>query len=257
MATRKTSSKKSTDLATVSSYAIAQVSKDDLEAIIGTNLGEENLSPNDFEKIKVPSGGGLAWTVVDEAGEETPAKEVEGIILFQHTARTWWETAIEESAGNEPPTCFSPDGRMGLGDIGDGKRTRDCATCPLNQFGSGKNSAKACKETRVLYLIRQGELLPTIVRVPPSSLGAIRKYLLRLTSKQVRYDSVTTKLTLEKAKNAQGIDYSKIVFSRGELVPETLLEQVQAYARLLGGIIERANSSAAFVGEVVADAPSE
>lgn len=239
MASKSTKSTK--ELATLPEFAIQTIDSADLREIMGDNLGGESLGVSDFERLRVPSGGGLAWTVTDEDGEEVPAKVVEGVIVHAHTARTYWAESIETSGGSTPPDCYSNDGKIGIGEIPhDDKASRACATCPLNVFGSSeKGSGKACKETRVLYLLRPGELLPTIVSVPPSSLVNFRRYALRLTSKATSLQAVTTRLSLEKSKNAAGIEFSRVVFERGERLPDELRERVSDYASMIEGLVQQ------------------
>ena len=64
-----------------------------------------------FDRIKIPSGGGIAFELPGE-DEETPdsAKEFSGVILFHHQIRGYYRTAY--TGGNNPPDCGSMDGHM-------------------------------------------------------------------------------------------------------------------------------------------------
>ena len=90
---------------------------------------------------------------------------------------------------------------------------KSCADCEYNKFGSGKNGAKACKQKRRIYLLREGEALPTILSLPTGSLGEFSKYVMRLLSKGKKTNAVVTKFTLKKAQNSGGINYSQAVFA--------------------------------------------
>lgn len=244
----------SKELATLDNYVLATLDREALAEIMEENLSGESLGISDFERIKVPAGGGLAWEILDEDGEPDSAKEIEGIIVHHHTARTFWAEGLDQGGGGTPPDCFSSDGKAGLGTIpGDDRLSRDCATCPLNQFGtSEKGKGKACKETRVLYVLFPGELLPTVVSVPPTSIKAFRKYLLRLVSKQVPLSGITTRFTLDRATNANNINYSTVSFERGTALPPEMREKVQGYGDTMRALVSRMGSSASFVAEVAA-----
>lgn len=169
--------------------------------VVALNLDGETLTPFELERIRVPAGGGQAWELPD--GE--PAKTVEGIILHQRIIRSYWSSTIEDSGGGSPPDCSSADGKVGIGEPGG-----VCATCPMAQFGSN-GYAQACKQIRVIFLARPGEMLPTVIMVPPSSIGNTKKYLLSLASKSRPYTGVVTRFGLEKAQSKGGIGFSRIV----------------------------------------------
>ena len=50
---------------------------------------------------------------------------------------------------------FSFDGVTGIGNPGG-----NCQNCPYNKFGSGEGQSKLCKNKRMLYMLREGELFP-------------------------------------------------------------------------------------------------
>ena len=111
------------------------------------------------------------------------------------------------------------------------------ADCEFNKFGSGKNGAKACKQKRRIYLLREGEALPIILSLPTGSLAEFSKYVMRLLSKGKKTVSVVTKFTLKKAQNSGGINYSQAVFAVDRNLTEEelknvlpLAEQVKAMA---------------------------
>lgn len=236
-----------------SRYALANFEESGLAEALDANLGGDAVSPSDFDVVKVPAGGGLQWTTFDELGREVDVPALVGIVVYQHTARTFWKKSIEDGESG-PPDCFSNDGVTGRGDNGTGLGVHECASCPMNQYGTAqKGEGKACKETRVLYLLREGELLPTVVRVPPSSLKDYRRFMLRLTSKGVPYYKVAVELTLERDKNAQGITYSKVAPAQVERLSGELAESAVKYKRLLEALMASATSSV-MVAEVVDEA---
>jgi hypothetical protein len=193
-----------------------------------TNVGEAGLSAGDLERIKVPAGGGTAWTIQTLDGEEL-LKELVGIIISWRDTRAHWSVPMEESDGNMPPDCYSLDAR-----IGEGKPGGDCHKCPLAQFGSDpKGEGQACKLIRQLFLIREGNMLPEIVSLPPSSVKPARQYFLRLASKGVPTYGVVTKIGLEKTKNGQGIAYAKATLTSGGRLPPEQAQRAKDYAAMI------------------------
>ena len=207
----------------------------DIREAMNANLGDAGLNAGDFERIKVPAGGATAWTIQGLDGEEM-LKELSGIIISWRDTRAYWNVPMEESDGNMPPNCHSADARTGTGAPGG-----NCHTCPLAQFGSDpKSDGQACKLVRQLFLIREDNLLPEIVNLPPSSLKPARQYFLRLASRGVPCYSIITKIGLEKTKNAQGIVYAKAALtSGGRLTPEQT-KRSKDYAAMIDPFLKAA-----------------
>lgn len=212
------------ELAVVENFALALPDKQEIMEIMA-----ENMEGVDFrcERVKIPSGGGIAWEVPNEDGEPDTVKEITGVIIDHHPANGWWK---EEYSGEaNPPDCYSMDGITGIGNPG-GK----CATCPLNQFGSAtKGKGKACKNMRRIYILRENEVFPLFITVPPTSLGSFKDYSRRLTNRLRRITGVLTKLTLEKDKNDDGIVYSKVAFSRVGDLPKEQAAAIAGHASVL------------------------
>ena len=107
-----------------------------------------------FERIKIPAGG---MTVFEIPGENPDSpetvKEFSAVILHHHPLYAYYTDKY--TGGSNPPDCGSFDGVIGEGTPGG-----DCTKCPYNKFGSGENGAKACKNRRRIYLLREGETLP-------------------------------------------------------------------------------------------------
>jgi hypothetical protein len=159
----------------------------------------------------VPTGGTTTWSIPTIEGDQ-PAQKIEGIIVFTQTVRAYWKESFDESGGGSPPDCVSRDGLIGKGEPGG-----DCLSCELAQWETakgGRGRGKACAESRLIYLMSKNEILPTVIKVPATSLTNARKYLVGLTSKQQPLYSVYTELSLTPDKNADGIKFSKIVFKK-------------------------------------------
>jgi hypothetical protein len=204
------------------------------EAMV-TNVGDEGITAGDFERIKVPAGGGTAWTIQGLDGEEL-VKEISGIIIAWRDTRAYWRVPMEESEGNMPPDCFSLDARAGTGTPGG-----NCHKCDLAKFGSDpKGDAQACKLVRQLFLVREDNLLPEIVNLPPSSVKPARQYFLRLASKAVPCYSLITKIGLEKTKNNQGIAYARAVLTSGGRLTPAQAQRVKEYAAMIEPFLKAA-----------------
>jgi hypothetical protein len=217
----------------VSAFVIFNTKIEQIREAMEANVGDGGLTAGDFDRIKVPAGGATAWTIQGLDGEEI-LKEVAGIVVAWRDTRAYWSVPMEQSEGNMPPDCYSLDARTGTGKPGG-----DCHKCPLAQFGSD-GAGQACKLVRQLFLIREENLLPEIVNLPPSSIKPARQYFLRLASKGVPCYSVITKIGLEKTRNAQGIVYSRATFaSGGRLAPEQA-RRAKEYAAMIEPFLKAA-----------------
>jgi hypothetical protein len=176
-------------------------------------VGATGIQALDLPRIKVPAGGSLMWTIQTLEGEES-ARTISGVILAWRTGRLYWKKALGEGGGRQPPDCISRDGFEGVGDPGGA-----CAQCPYARFGSAsKGKGQACKQIRQLLLVRPEEVLPCLLSVPPTSLKAASQYFMALLARAIPYWGVITTITLERAKNEDGIDYAKMSFSGGRIL---------------------------------------
>lgn len=209
----------STELTTTNNatFALAAIDADVMDAIQEELQG---LGQIPFDTVKVPSGGGIMFELPgDDPENPDMTKELVGVILHHHPVNSYW--ADSYTGGNTPPDCASFDGVTGV--MFETGEVTSCATCPRNQFGSGKDGVgKACKNAHRLYILREGEMLPTIFNIPPTGIKAFKEYIAkRIVLKGKRAHKVVTKITLKKAQNAGGIAYSAPVFGKvGDLAPE-------------------------------------
>lgn len=204
----------SNELVKLENYAALQMNALELKEVLQENLGGEAISAFELDRVKVPSGGGTTWEVPTLEGVED-AKAIEGVVIYFKNQNAYWKEKYDGQ--NNPPNCVSNDGMVGIGTPGG-----DCAVCPLNAFGS-EGKGKACKNMRPLFVLREGDVLPLVLTLPPTSLKDARKYFLRLASKGIPYYGVITEITLDKDKNENGITYSKAKLSlKGRLDPDTV-----------------------------------
>ena len=147
----------------------------------GDNFTSEDLADDmeglrlSFTRIKIPGGGHLQFEI-PSGNPDVPdyAPYLEGVILYSHNSNAYWPEGSEYD-DDQPPLCQSFDGKVGYGEPGG-----TCADCVLNQFGSdGNNKGKACKNMRMLYLLRSGEYMPIQIALPPTSLTPYTRLDLR------------------------------------------------------------------------------
>lgn len=208
-----------------------------LATMLRQNIGNQALKPTDLDRVKVPAGGGVAWEVPSLKGPES-TQVLEGIILFFKDVRAYWKT---KGGTNSPPDCQSNDGVIGIGAPGG-----DCAVCPLAQFGTATDEkgqpakGQACKQMRMMLFLRQDDVIPLLISLPPTSLQPARKFFLRLAGNGLPYYAITTQLRLEKAKNTAGTIYSQVSMSMGRQLEKEEVEKVllvaQAMQQLFAGM---------------------
>lgn len=184
-----------------------------------------------FDRVKLPAGGGTAFEVPSAEGDDPEmVKDITGVIVVNHPAYALYRSKY--AGGNNPPECGSFDGKKGIGNPGG-----ECARCPFNQYGSGEGQGKMCKNKRMLYILREGELFPLTLSLPAGSLKSFTNYVKSQLTRGRKVSQVVTRITLKKASNASGIAYSQAVFSFERMLsPDErsavaeVAETVKAYA---------------------------
>ena len=182
-----------------------------------------------FQRAKIPGGGVLQFEMPGDDPENPDyVPTLEGVILFNHSANSYWPAGSEYD-DNTPPQCQSVDGKMGYGDPGG-----ICETCVNNRFGSDpKGNGKACKNMRMLYLLRNGEMLPIQFSLPPTS---IRPYTNFVNSAFLlrgrRVCSGLVQIGLRKV-SSNGFTYSVATFMGAHLVPAEYKQNREEYIRLV------------------------
>lgn len=219
-----------------SHYKALAVPAKQLVTFMKQNIGTQGLKPFDLDRVKVPAGGGLSWEVPSLKGPQSIGL-LEGIVLQFKDVRSYWSEKF--GGGNSPPDCASADSLLGVGKPGG-----SCVACPLSQFGSATDDkgqpgkGQACRQIRMLMFLRQDDLLPILVVLPPTSVKAARQFFLRLVQGGYPYYGVTMQLALERDKNDKGVLYSKATFSFGRKLEPGEIENAamirEALAELFG-----------------------
>lgn len=219
--------------------------------ILRENLSGAVIKPFDLDMVHVPSGGGTTWEVPTLDGTES-TKELVGVIIGQKIVRGYWKTSYE-AAPNTPPDCSSDDGEFGMGDpLGLGVVARhDCATCQMNAWESDPKGGrgKACAEKKLLFLMRQDDLIPLVVVAPPTSLKPLQNFMLRLGSRGVRYYHAMVGLSLQATQNGAGLKYSVIEPRLAVQVPDELKDVYAKYMRDFAPVIRQVTIEQTVEGE--------
>lgn len=134
-------------------------------------------------------------------GEMQPAPYIDVVILDvgpsadrKLNAKVWYAKAFVE--GDEPaaPDCSSDDGIAPRADSKN-KQSDNCATCPKNVWGTGKEGkGRECGDSKRLAVATADNLnAPMLLTVPAASLGGFNEYLNWLLKKgvDVCYATVT------------------------------------------------------------------
>lgn len=130
-----------------------------------------------FTRIKIPSGGSVIFEIPgDNPDDPEPKKEIEGVIIFSHLNYAYWPEGSEYDE-NTPPLCTSFDGKIGCGTPGG-----ICDACGFNKYGTAVDNkgnqgrGKACKNMRNLYILRDGDIMPIVLSLPPTSLKSYNDF---------------------------------------------------------------------------------
>lgn len=220
------------------------------------NIGEEGFSMSDLIRVKVPSAGGLYWTVEGAAGPETQV-DIQGVIVFQARYGVLWPS-LEQSDDHKPvvDTTDMKTGRI-RGDIkrdesgkiigissaidpemvktisdlelkdAEGKPLGivDWASLPYCQFGTGKQGVgKFAKEGRVFFILRKDSVLPLVIRTGPSAVSTTKKFL---TQMKIPYWHSVVSITLKEERSQGGTKYSLPVFKVIGQIPEAAIETIE------------------------------
>ena len=212
-------SEKTKELATMKNVEGFMTLKNfDVSATIAKEMDGLNVT---FDAVKIPIGGVTMFEMPTDNPEETESvKEFSAVILHHHPMRAYYKEAY--TGGTNPPDCGSFDGVIGIGEP-----SGNCADCLYNEFGTGINGAKACKEKRRLYLLREGDIFPMVLSLPTGSLKVFSRYLMRCLSKWGASNGGVTKFTLTKATNKGGIVYTKAQFQMERKLTEVEFALVQ------------------------------
>lgn len=167
------------------------------------NYGDLNLR---FNKIRFPSSGVPAFAIeTEEEGGAEFVKELTGVILYTRPYNAYYPGTY--NGDNIPPQCASFDDRTGYGSPGG-----DCRNCPLNKFGTGgmDGNGKACRNKRVIYLLREGEILPDMIEIPPTSKNRAEDYIKKSFLHRKPVEKAVSKIELVVSDKKTRAEFSRV-----------------------------------------------
>lgn len=227
------SKQKQNEIVPIENYAIMGYTPAEFKETMLANLGEgDMLSVNDLQRVKLPTGGMTIWQVPGIKGNENLA-ELEGIMLYWHQHRGYWQKSMEQG-GQSAPDCSSPDGIIGR--VREGSEAEDkgqggkCADCPMSKYGSHADGKRqACKLMRRVFLLRPGRMLPTVVNLAPTSVGAHKSFCTNLTAENIPYYRAMVSIGLEIDQSASNVDYAKATFTLTDIMEGEMAERFKEF----------------------------
>ena len=106
-----------TKLAKIETFRALAINTKEILATIRENVGNEQITDRDLDRVTMPLGGGLNWAIPTLDGEDS-LKSLDGIIVHWSAPRAYWTSGMDEGGGSSPPDCSSSDGERGQGDPG-------------------------------------------------------------------------------------------------------------------------------------------
>lgn len=172
--------------------------KPNVNADLVERLQEAKESLESFTDLKLPLiRFKEGFTFAD--GEE-PLDEFEGVILYTKETNVYYANRYKQGSA-VPPDCFSSDGKVPTVPK---PQHPNCKDCKHNQFGSSREGdGKACKNTRPVYVLTEGAVIPRVLRVPPTSIGLVKQYILKIATDYGSYLGVKTKFLAYKKTDSQ------------------------------------------------------
>lgn len=149
---------------------------------------------------------------------------------------------LERGGERKAPDCYSPDGGR-HGRVSESaspalgiKTGQLCATCPFNQWGTGKDEqgnpdeGKACKERRLLQALVAQFDTPIVIQLPTSSIKEWDAYADRLTRARPAssYIAHITELAIQVKRKATREWGVAVIKSIGKLDPTQIIEAMSA-----------------------------
>lgn len=215
----------------------------------------------DIRRVKNPSGGGIMLEIDNGKGKDPECvRDLVGVPILIASRRQLW--GDKNLGSGDRPVCSSTDMIHGVKRRDDKTNAVDiseqilqiavpggteglCAGCHFDQWDTAVNQkgeagrGKRCQETRVIYFLRKGDILPIKVTIPPSSLGNFRKAIKALPD---RLDQCVVRLWITKDKNEEGVDFGLYNLEPVGTLDDDAVERLNAYRQLFAKVIENATA---------------
>ena len=185
-------------------------------------------------------------------------KEFTGHIIFWHNANQFYAKPFGEGEEVTAPDCASSDGIKPDG--GDDRQSVLCAICPKNEYGSDIKGGrgKACQNQIRLYILRDGERIPCVIKAGPSCLNKKDSLLCWLTNANNQgldgaYQTIQARFTLHTKR------FDKFSASVLDIETVRVLDPgVEADMTLLTKLSELFNDfTSKYIGRIASDIAAE
>lgn len=187
----------------------------EIDPEIAEHIAEARETLESFDDFKLPTMSLKKEGFHIREGED-PVEEFTGIIVFTKMSNIFYKKPYK-AGQTELPDCRSANGKFPDEDVTD-PVNKDCGICPHNKFGSAPDEVgKLCKNTRPTFILVDNPdsdtlpIIPRILRIPPTSLKFIRKFMGDIATDYGSYFSVKTKFRAYKVDDAQ--EYFNIKFT--------------------------------------------
>lgn len=137
-----------------------------------------------------------------------------------HVSRTFY--AKEYDAGAEPtaPDCWSTDGRVPAEQV-KAPQAPNCASCPKNEKGSGKNESRACRFNQRLAVVLANDVAGEVLQVtlPATSIFgegskeaglSLQGYVKSLAARGIDPAALITRMKFDTDKEAPTLGFAPI-----------------------------------------------
>lgn len=223
-------------------------------------------------KIKIAAGGSNNFLFGDN---EIATKSFKGIVIGFTMANAFWyrkdkpnpiTVALPDDTNLDIPICSSFDGMNGsreaelidvLAESENISCFGRCDTCYLNKYGTSVNESgvigkgKACKNGRRLAVIPEGEQLPHVFTLPPTSIKAWDAYVTALLSSKSVVWTVWTDFELEKVDGGE-FKYSVLIPKVGQVTDGELYDAIyKALTEYKDSVLSSTITEDEFTGESV------
>jgi len=211
---------------------------EDMEALTTAlleNLDGDQLTPFDLPRVGMPTGGGKYWMLPTMENPDGEAMQtLSGVIVHKGKSRKYWKLSFEEGGGEEPD-CRSDDALVGVGDPGG-----ECHKCPKASWDLGR---PPCTLNENIYLLQDGEMLPIVIQLSPTSLPPAKKFFLGLTSRGMHFSHCHVEFGLENKESQAGIKYSIATIRMTRSLNEEELVKVVQYRQSVVGAMAKPRSN--------------
>jgi len=159
---------------------------------------------------RLPQIGIVSTAQMFKCGEDK-FKDFTATILHYQLCNAWWEKTIEEGAGNVPD-CASSNAIAP--DSGDNRQCESCDKCLMNAYGSDPKDGRGkwCKNMIRLHILKEGDVIPSRLTLPATSIRPADEFFTSLFNKKIPYQIAKVTFSLVSAKNKTNVEYSKIQF---------------------------------------------